>query len=403
MPRAQAALLALLLSACSTTDQQIEALIEDLAAHPLGSPGWQTAVDELVDIGRPAARELVGHLDPDHYKGYFYREYRPEQEQIRTGAARALGRIQPRGATAALLARIVVGYTDAERIACMWAMGEIGFDQAGLDALRVQLKDANPVIRLHAAIAVTKMDESDGAGQIEAALAGGDNALAAIALQGLRESSYSGVPLLTRLVQEPGPRQAELHNVLQAVREHLVVQLGAEDPLVRQRAARALGRIGDSQSCRPLLALLDDGNNLVRFNAAAALATMGAAGGIDFLFTALRDADAILRANAVRFLIQVQESSGAVSEQLVTALRDPNPLARAGAAQVLGEARVQDAVQALLEAAADADPAVRSTAAIALGQIRAPESRARLLEMLLDSSPTVSYYAQWALLQLGQG
>ena len=69
-------LMALGLAACTTTDQQVEQGIEGLAANAIGSPGWETAVDQLVAIGRPAARELIADLNPDYYKGVHYREYR---------------------------------------------------------------------------------------------------------------------------------------------------------------------------------------------------------------------------------------------------------------------------------------------------------------------------------------
>ena len=53
--------------------------------------------------------------------------------------------------------------------------------------MKVQLKDSNPVIRIHAAIAIVKMDDNVGDDEIEAAFT--DARLAPIALQGLEESS----------------------------------------------------------------------------------------------------------------------------------------------------------------------------------------------------------------------
>jgi HEAT repeat protein len=389
-------------SACSTTDQQVSDLLEQLAANEIETASWQQAVDELAAIGRPAARQLVAHLNPDHYKGVNYREYRSEQEKLRTGAARALGRIKPRGATVALDDRIVVAYTDNERIACIWAIGEIGFNQTGLDALKAQLKDKNPLIRLHAAIGIVKMDEENGIEEIEAALNGDDDQLVKIALHGLEESNYFGVPSLSRFARQSGPNQEQLRQVVGQVKDQLVSQLAAEEPTIRQRSARALGTIGDRSASDGLLQLLEDPNNLVRFNAAAALATMDASQGIDFLFAALQNEDPILRANAVKFLTQVQRSSGAVEGQLLEALSSDSPLSRSGAAQVLGEARVSGAVQALLTATADAVAEVRCNAIIALGQIGPDDIRDRLQALCEDSDPTVSYYAEWALQQLGQ-
>ncbi len=391
------------LVACSTTDKQVDGMIERLAANALASPAWQQAVDELAVTGRPAARQLIAHLNPDFYVGGFYREHRGEQERIRTGSARALGRIKPRGASAALKDRIGAAYTPDERIACMWAVGEIGFEQGSLDALIAQLQAPEPLIRLHAAIAITKMDEADGAAVIREAVTGGDDALAATALAGLAECNYFGVPLLAELAAAPGPRQGEVTAVVGRVRQVLVGQLRAEDPTQRQRSARALGRIGDASTRAALFSLLDDASNLVRFNAAAALATLGDERGTEFLFGALRHDDPVLRTNAVTFLTEVQRASGSVQQHLVQALQAGEPLARAGAAQVLGQAGVAAAVNPLITATQDPVAQVRSAAAVALGRLRADAGRGCLEALRQDQDRTVAYYAEWALAQLGQG
>ncbi len=387
------------LSACSTTEEQVIDLLEQMAAHPIDSPGWQQAVDNLATIGRPAARQLIARLNPGLYLGEDYREFRDEQEQLRTGCAQALGRIKPRGATAALKDRITAAYTDDERTACLWAIGQIGYSQVGIDALKVQLKDRNPVIRIHAAIAIVKMDGNVGDDEIEDAFT--DAQLAQIALQGLEEASYFGVPLLMRLSTDGGPKQQALRQIIGKVKDQLVAQLTAEEPVHRQRAATALGQIGDPGPTQALVNLLTDPSNQVRFSAAAALATLDQAQGIDFLFQALRNTDSILRANSVKFLADVQSQSGSVESQLISALSAEAPLARAGAAQVLGQARVQTAVLSLIEATTDKTAEVRVNAIIALGQIGTGQSRARLESLRTDDDATVAYYAEWALGQLG--
>ena len=391
------------LCACSTTEQQVEELIGTLAANEIDSPAWKQAVDGLVGLGRPAARQLVAHIDPDYYKGENYCEFREEIEKIRTGCALALGRIQHRAASATLKDRIGTAYTRAERLACIWSTGELGMDQAALDALKVQLKDEDPSIRLYCAVALVKMDDTTGAAQITAALSGGDAELARQALAQLEGTNYFGVPLLVALSQQPLPYQAQIREVLEKVKGQLIGQLEAEDPTLRMHSARALSKVGDPSVYRALAELLKDPSNLVRFNAAASLAEMDQAEGIDFLFAALQDTDPILRVNAVKFLTEVQRASGAVQSQLIAALRHQEPLARSGAAQVLGLALVREAVPALLEAAQDQEAEVRCNALIALGRIRPAEARARIEQLLGDSDETVAYYAEWALKQLGQG
>ncbi len=391
-------------AACSTTEQQITEQVEQMAANPIDSAAWQQTVDALAIIGRPAARQLIAQLNPDYYVGENYREFRDEQEKLRTGSARALGRIKPRGATVPLRDRITTAYTDAERIAGIWALGEIGFDQVSVDALNAQLtNDQDPIIRLHAAIGLLKLDDDSGDEEIVQALAGPDQSLAQIALGGLGEAKHFGVPLMARTIQSAGPRQNALQQVMDQVGQGLVIQLDAEDPELRRRAALALGQLNAESSVDALNAKLADASNQVRFSTAAALASMGQKTGIDFLFDAIRDPDPILRTNAVKFLTEVQKSSGAVESQLLAALKSGDALARAGAAQVLGQARVKSAAAALEQATTDADAEVRTNAAIALGHIGQSTSRPQLEALLRDSDITVAYYAEWALTQLGNG
>jgi HEAT repeat protein len=396
------------LSGCSTTEQQVSSHLEVLAANTLHDPAWTGAVDGLSTIGRPAARQLVSQLDPAFYRGANYREHRDEIEKIRTGAALALGRIRHRGAAASLKDRITVAYRQSERLACIWALGEIGFNQAAFDKLKLQLKDADPQINLLSAVALLKMDDESGEAAIVTALSGSDNTLASTAIKALEETNYTAVNLLVRLSQTDGPlsdasRREQLTAALQIVKDRLIDQLNDEDPEIRRHSARALGNIGGTQVRQALLAGLEDPSNVVRFNAAASLAQMGDQEGSSFLFAALENTDPILRVNAVAFLTQVQQRSGTVEQPLIAALAAQAPLARAGAAQVLGQSRVHAAVPALIKTITDPVAQVRWNAIIALGHIGAAESRQHIEPLLKDEDRTVAYYAEWALNQFKRG
>lgn len=395
--------LVLCLGACSTTEQQVDDLIANLAANPIDSPAWQQAVDGLVVLGRPAARQLVAHIDPDYYKGENYCEFREEIEKMRTGSALALGRIQHKAASATLKDRAAVAYTKAERLACIWSVGELGADQAAMDALKVHVKDTDPQIRLYSAVALIKMSDTTGMDQVRAALAGGDEELARKAIEQMEGTNYYGLPLLVDLSHGSQSHQSQIAEALEKVKAQLVRQLESDDPALRMYSARTLSKVGDAGVYQALAKLLGDPSNLVRFNAASSLAEMNQAEGIEFLFAALQDEDPILRVNAVKFLTEVQRSSGAVQNQLIAALGNPEALARSGAAQVLGQAQVRAAVPALMGAVRDDTAEVRWNALIALGRIRPPEARAQIESLLHDQDQTVAYYAEWALKQLGQG
>ena len=374
--------------------------IEVAAANEVHSERWTAAVDELAAIGRPGARQLLALLDPEQYRGADYREFRDEIENTRTAAAVVLGRIRHKAASAGLHARITTAYRYDERVACLRGVGELGFTEAAVKDLKVQLADADPVIRLLAAVALVKIGEMAGRDTIVAAVTGGGPELAELAIEELEGANYHGVPILVDLLARQDDRRERLSGALRKVREQLVRQLEDDDPLVRRESAAGLGEIADPAGVEPLLRMLEDPSNLVRFNAAAALVKLGDRRGTEFLFGALDDTDAVLRLNAIKSLVRLQQVSGPVESRLMEGLRSDSPRLRSGAAQILGRARAASAVDRLLSTADDADPEVRCNVAIALGHIGAPASRATLERLAGDEDETVAYYAGWALEQL---
>ena len=402
---------AFFVSGCSTTEQEVETLIEQLAANEIESPAWNRAVDQLIEIGRPAARQLIAHVPAAFYVGGHYREHRREIEKIRVGCARALGHIKPRAASAPLVATATEAFSNAERLAGIWAVGEIGFEQATVTALLKELdktietslgglEPKDPTIRLRTVVALAKMGEEDSEGEIGAALASSNPALKEAALSELAGAGHFGVPILVELAKRETSDKAKLLAILDQVKQRLRVQLNDEDPVVRADAARGLGWIGDVDVRGLLVERLGDPSNQVRFNAATSLSEMGISEGIEFLFDALESVDPILRANAVKFLVEVQRNSDVVEERLLATLSHENALARSGSAEVLGQAKVESAIEALLGTTRDADANVRCNAIIALGVIHSASSRSRLTELLDDPNETVAYYAAWALSEL---
>lgn len=399
--RAALAVLSLLAAAaCSTTEEEVSAQIEVLAANDIGSAAFDAAVERLVAIGRPGARQLVLLLDPAQYRSVRYREFRDEIERTRTGAAVVLGRIKHKAAQASMDDRITTAYRKSERVASLRGAGELGFAEDTVIALQAQLVDADPEIRLLAAVALVKLGESSARDTVLNAVRRGGDALAETAIAELEGANYFGVSLLVELVRDGGPRQGRLQQALDRVRDQLVGQLADDDPEIRRESAAALGDVEDPAVVEQLLGALDDPSNLVRFNAASSLVRLGNERGTEFLFHALDDADPILRVNAVKSLVRVQVLSGRVEERLTACLRDGSPGLRSGAAQVLGQARVATAVDALVAATADADAEVRRNAALALGQIGAASGRPALERLSRDVDETVAYYAEWALQQL---
>jgi HEAT repeat protein len=396
-------LMVALLSACSTTEEQVRDQIETLAANEIGSQAWLDGVDELVALGRPGARQLVLLLDPGQYRGPRYREFRSERERARTGAATVLGKIRHRAASASMDDRITVAYTYPERHAALRAVGDLGFTTVAVTNLTAQLADSNETIRLMAAVALLKMGEETALDTIRVAIASDRDAEAQIAIEELEHANHFGVGLLVELRDGNSRRKERLEQALEVVRRQLQEQLTDDDPEVRRESAKALGDIGHVGALEPLAALLDDASNLVRYAAATSLARLRDTRGVEYLFAGLDNDDPIQRLNTVRSLIDVERKSGGLGQRLLSSLDAPNPRLRSAAAQILGQAHVDDAVPALIEATTDNDAQVRWSAVISLGRLGTSESRQALQALVDDDDDTVAYYAQWALDRLGAG
>ncbi len=84
--------------------------------------------------------------------------------------------------------------------------------------------------------------------------------------------------------------------------EPLIKALADEDNFVRDFAARALGNIGDSRAVAPLIKALDDENLLVRRSAALALGILGDPGAVDPLIKALDSEDYMVQRAAAKAL-----------------------------------------------------------------------------------------------------
>ena len=199
-----------------------------------------------------------------------------------------------------------------------------------------------------------------------------------------------------------GSEQKLLKEISNSVGDKLISLLQSENPEIRRRSSIALGILNEMRFEEPLLGCLEDASNQVKFSAAASLAGIGSIKGIEFLFEAMRNEDPILRSNAVKFLAKVQQSGEMVQEKLISSMQDTDPMSRAGAAQVLGLAKVVDAIEILETATKDKSPTVRANAIIALGHIGLIRSEDHLITSTQDSDATVAYYANWALSRLNQ-
>jgi HEAT repeat protein len=214
------------------------------------------------------------------------------------------------------------------------------------------------------------------------------------ALQRARvEAVRAGIvtPLIAAL-RDPKPvvrcRAADALGRLKIKNERAVEALIAalRDPKIEVglRAAGVLGKIGDERAVEPLIAALRDPNSGINWQAAYALGQIGDKRASEPLIAVLADPAEWVRSWAAFALGEIGD--GRAVEPLIVALCDPHKSVRFRAAQALGQIRDGQAVQPLIAALCDPVSDVRKSAAIALCKI--PDGRAiPVLQKLRTGDP----------------
>ncbi|MFZ1027612.1 MAG: HEAT repeat domain-containing protein [Limnoraphis robusta] len=161
----------------------------------------------------------------------------------------------------------------------------------------------------------------------------------------------------------------------QAVIETLLKQLTDENSSVREGAAEALGKLGNSSQTvvDALLKTLSDEDSSVRYHAVSALRQLGNSSQtvVDAVLETLTDEDSSVRWMATNALGFLGKGSQTVVDALLQTLSDEESKVRGWAAVVLGECELgkgsQTVVDALLQTLTDEVSSVRGWAALALG------------------------------------
>jgi HEAT repeat protein len=252
-----------------------------------------------------------------------------KQPRQRVEAAEALGRIGPE-AEAAVPALIGLTQTapPGPRAAAARALGRIGSaDRKTLDALQKSLRDSDAVVRREAALALQRL----------------------------------------------GPRAASLAAPLsEALRD--------SDRPTRRAAAAALARIG-TPAVKPLLALLNDSDDLIRRQALDCLTAQAPEDALAALIGIARDPHDVLRPRAVEALASFGRPAATT---LAALLADGRVRGESAAALARLGADAAPARRALIDTLAQAEPAVLQDVIHALGEIGGTESAAALVKLYDD-------------------
>jgi len=154
----------------------------------------------------------------------------------------------------------------------------------------------------------------------------------------------------------------------------------SRDPVMRERALQALGEFLDPHALDTLKqAATSDGSASVRAAAVRALGRLNASDGNAALSQALSDSDASVRKAALAQVLKVSFFRDAAA--LIARLDDSDADVRRASAQLVGQLKIQDALDPLLGMLMTDDSAqVRQAAAIALGKLGGSDAQDALAD-----------------------
>jgi HEAT repeat protein len=176
----------------------------------------------------------------------------------------------------------------------------------------------------------------------------------------------------------------------------------ARDPYVRVAAVRALGRTAGEGATDALLAIIRDAeqNEWVRREAIEVVSSSGDKRARAAVTECVKDPLGTVRAAAVRAIGTLGESGDVplLTQMLRT---DEDPFVRLDAARSLGRLRDKRAVPALIEALQDEDPVVAAAAADVAVTVGGPEAAEAMLRSLQDPKERVRLVAATVLASRG--
>ena len=295
--------------------------------------------------------------------------------RVSLAAAESLARLQDQRATRVLIDSLSssdwrIRSRATQVLARVAAEGSL--DQA-IAPLAASLADKDPVVRYYAA---------------EALIGIGAKAVPSL-IEGLRANRESDRDRAARVLWRiGGPSVDPLLAVLQDK---------SSTPEMRAASARTLGMIGDKRAMKGLALVIKDERYFVRQQAAIALGKMGDSA-VGLLVEMAGSAAPSTRESAVEAL----GSTGSIRalDRVIEALSDSNVNVRSAAVRALGESSSERAVPHLIALLRDESSALRGQAGSSLGRL-GHLAIPSLVLALKDSKPSVRQLAAAALGDIG--
>jgi HEAT repeat protein len=245
----------------------VKQLIRTLADRNYHTQGLASDALDLLGVDR-TVEPLIDVLEDD-----------TETEEVRTAAARQLGRLGDRRAVERLIPHLHHDSPGVRQRAAL-VLGRLG-DLRAMEPLTAALADATDGVRAAAADSLGKLGDRRGVEPLIAALGDGSADVRKEAAWGLGaladQDDRARYALIAALPTEAGSTAASALGRLGDRRavEPLIAALKSADREVRLSAASSLGEIGDTRAVEPLIAALLDETETVRRVAVMELGALG--------------------------------------------------------------------------------------------------------------------------------
>ena len=229
----------------------------DIVANLIERGEWEQ-VATLGSVAFPALIAALRHEDPDRRKG----------------AAWALGVMRDDRAVEYLV-RVLEEDEPQVRRAAAWALGVIG-DSRGVPALIRALQDDDPEVRRKAAWALGEIGDERARDALVQALQDPDTDVRRVSSLVLERMGWEPTEMVSEIRAMIASRKWDsLAGMGEVAVQALIEALDDDDPETREKAAWALGEIGDVRAVEPLIGKLEDEAVPVRVKAAWALGKIG--------------------------------------------------------------------------------------------------------------------------------